>query len=116
MALIEYDIQKNGTVTYRVLEVDAGDRIQYSSKDANAAIEFQGAPPFKGQGAPAAGQIIHVGNGKKGPFAVDKKLTDANKVQFECGDHKEGDAAPLKSWGNGGFIPPGLNSGGSTGL
>lgn len=105
MALIEYDIDQDGTVTYSVLQVDKGDKIQYSSKYANAAVEFKGEYPFLD--APKEGQIIAIGKGKKGPFTVKEELTDKNKIQFECGEHT-GVGGPLKPWkGNGGFIPPG---------
>jgi hypothetical protein len=117
MALIQYDLQKDASGKYSVscsvMEVDKGDRIQFTSNVPGAGIEYQKAWPFEAlkPGDPLA-KAISVPDGKKvtGPFTVTEKLTDANRVDFTCGALPPGEVGVVKSWGTGAGIPPGSNN------
>jgi len=93
MALIEYDIEYvNGqvSVTVKVVEVDKGDRIQFKSKDADAAIRYtKKGSPFSSPDAPQADVVFKIGHGRKGPFTVVQHLTHENRLHFDCGELKK---------------------------
>jgi hypothetical protein len=110
MALIEYDIQYvNGksTVTYRVIQVDKGDRIRFKSTYPGAGIEYQNDSPFADQHAPKANEPFPV-KGTTADFTVAKPLTVKSRIHFDCGVIAA--AAPhgsgLESWGGGNGTPP----------
>jgi hypothetical protein len=118
MALIEYDIEyKNGKshVTYKVVEVDKGDRISFKSNYPHTGIKYKKGSPFSGSNAPQANVVFEVGKGTKGPFTVTETLTSDNILHFDCGEvvavksmsvSGEGTHGPgLNSWGSGATTP-----------
>jgi hypothetical protein len=113
MALIEYDINYvNGKadVTYKVIEVDKGDRIRFKSNDKNTGIQYKKESPFNTPDAPQPDVAFHVGAGVTPAFTVATHLTAGNKIHFDCGSLVKAAAAPqgttLQTWGSGNGTPP----------
>jgi hypothetical protein len=108
MALIQYEVHyENGSpkVTHCVLEVDKGDRIQFTSDIPNTAIEYIKGTPFGGSKAPQADQLFPLETqGVTGPFTVDKTLTDAKRIKFNCG--LKPDNGPFERFDIGCGTPP----------
>jgi hypothetical protein len=95
MALIQYNLEETDEgykVRAEVVEIDEGDRIQFKTKIAGAAIKYTTAPPFDaakpGEQLPEANQPFPV-NKTAGPFTVNKKLNARNRIHFDCGEVKQ---------------------------
>jgi hypothetical protein len=85
MALLEYDIKYvNGKadVTYKLIEVDEGDRIRFTSA-SQASIKYLGDSPFNDPQAPKADEPFDV-YGTTQAFNVTKRLTDKTRIPFVC--------------------------------
>jgi len=118
MALIEYEIvYKNGKshVTYKVVEVDPGDRISFTSNYPDTGIKYKNGSPFSGSNAPQPNAVFEIGEGTKGPFTVTRALASKDALHFDCGEvvmHRKAimgggseEALGLNSWGSGGDTP-----------
>ncbi len=117
MALIEYDIQvgknKKTKVTYRIVQVDKGDRIRYKSNNAETAIKYVKGSPFKGPGTPQAGKPFPVGKTTTTAFEVAKTVKEQSPIHFDCGSlNGYSGKGPWKTPGKAPGKAPGLQPGG----
>ena len=118
MALLEYVIEYEGdkaTVTCKVVEVDHGDRIRYTSSYKDTGIEYVNGSPFSASDAPQAGKTFLIGAATTPEFRVTRNLNEDNKLHFNCGevvrkkmvgsDGGETTVPTMNPWGSGSDTP-----------